>query len=520
MKDQHNQSTSSPNANPEAPPAPTGPPAAEEGADKRRVRMRCGKCGHIHRGMVPSSVRRFTVNCNNCGAPMKFDLGRTGGGSDKSTVATEAGSLRPENAPAEPPKRPVRFTCGSCGKVNEIRVPITGARVRVNCKHCSQVVQLNLGPQPAGPAISRRPQGNREPVPQPSPAEAQGTPDPEAKPSPPVPKPQPAAEPPKQWNVRIGGEGAKIQGPFPENQIRVWIKEGKIKPGHFVRCEPGDWLQAGKEPAFEALFPQTASPPARQAGPAAPMEKAKQEPPAPNPAPEPALPAKTPPPTVQAEEAEDAPEEEWADTAILDDPSETVKPYTAEELEGEQARQAGQTRGATEEDVASLEGEAAARAAVPPAGKPEVAPGPAEPNVNPAIPDTVEAKSPEPEAAGDDTRQETGGTPEERPSGTGTSSAPQIAPEIANARQPPATSKKRCFIATAAFGTPYAPVIDEYRQFRDQVLSATRTGRLTIRLYDIVGPPAAAVIRRSPRLRRHVCWGLEISVPLVRRFSR
>ena len=71
---------------------------------------------------------------------------------------------------------------------------------------------------------------------------------------------------------------------------------------------------------------------------------------------------------------------------------------------------------------------------------------------------------------------------------------------------------KRCFIATAAYGTPMAHEIDLLRNWRDCYLSKRRVGRRFIDIYYRVSPPIANIISKSNLLRRIVRIGLR---PLV-----
>jgi hypothetical protein len=65
-----------------------------------------------------------------------------------------------------------------------------------------------------------------------------------------------------------------------------------------------------------------------------------------------------------------------------------------------------------------------------------------------------------------------------------------------------ATPRKRgCFIATAAFGSPFAAEVEILRQLRDSVLEQSILGRCLIRIYYVVSPPLAALIARSAASR-------------------
>ena len=54
-----------------------------------------------------------------------------------------------------------------------------------------------------------------------------------------------------------------------------------------------------------------------------------------------------------------------------------------------------------------------------------------------------------------------------------------------------------CFVATAAYGTPWAEEINILRKWRDKELSLTYTGSLFISLYNKIGPHAANIIRNN-----------------------
>ena len=61
-----------------------------------------------------------------------------------------------------------------------------------------------------------------------------------------------------------------------------------------------------------------------------------------------------------------------------------------------------------------------------------------------------------------------------------------------------------CFIATAAYGTPWHRDIDVLRNFRDDVLQQTFIGRMFIKTYYAVSPPLAKVVARHHGVRKIV----------------
>jgi alpha-tubulin suppressor-like RCC1 family protein len=70
----------------------------------------------------------------------------------------------------------------------------------------------------------------------------------------------------------------------------------------------------------------------------------------------------------------------------------------------------------------------------------------------------------------------------------------------------------RCFIATAAYGTPMAEEIQILREFRDEYLLTNTLGQALVDLYYRVSPPIAEFITEHPGLRPVVRLGL---VPAV-----
>jgi hypothetical protein len=61
--------------------------------------------------------------------------------------------------------------------------------------------------------------------------------------------------------------------------------------------------------------------------------------------------------------------------------------------------------------------------------------------------------------------------------------------------------KTNCFIATAAYGTPFATELNVLRDFRDQVLMTTAAGRALVRGYYAASPTLAAFILQNDTLR-------------------
>ena len=75
------------------------------------------------------------------------------------------------------------------------------------------------------------------------------------------------------------------------------------------------------------------------------------------------------------------------------------------------------------------------------------------------------------------------------------------------------TGDLNCFIATAAYGTPFEADVVTLRQFRDQALLPTEAGTRMVELYYRCSPPVAAAIARDENLRNLVRMVL---APVVR----
>lgn len=82
---------------------------------------------------------------------------------------------------------------------------------------------------------------------------------------------------------------------------------------------------------------------------------------------------------------------------------------------------------------------------------------------------------------------------------------------------PPQPAKSGCFIATAAYGTPFAREIEVLRSFRDKSMEKNRFGRKLVRVYYQISPRIASVISISELRRELVRFFLN---PLVKLFKR
>ncbi|MEI6088662.1 MAG: CFI-box-CTERM domain-containing protein [Bacteroidota bacterium] len=76
-----------------------------------------------------------------------------------------------------------------------------------------------------------------------------------------------------------------------------------------------------------------------------------------------------------------------------------------------------------------------------------------------------------------------------------------------------AKSKGGCFIATAAFGTPFASEVHVLRIWRDESLLQSSLGKTFVAMYYKISPPIAKFISTRIMLKRIVRWLL---IPLIR----
>ena len=73
-----------------------------------------------------------------------------------------------------------------------------------------------------------------------------------------------------------------------------------------------------------------------------------------------------------------------------------------------------------------------------------------------------------------------------------------------------------CFIATAAYATPFAEEIDVLRNWRDDFLEASYPGRLFIKTYYTLSPPVADNISESVGKRKIVRTALGPIVKILK----
>jgi tetratricopeptide (TPR) repeat protein len=77
---------------------------------------------------------------------------------------------------------------------------------------------------------------------------------------------------------------------------------------------------------------------------------------------------------------------------------------------------------------------------------------------------------------------------------------------------------KRCFIATAVYGSYYAADVMVLREFREQVLLKCSIGRLFVKVYYLTSPVVAKLIAENKALSE--CIRLRVMVPFVRYLKR
>lgn len=77
--------------------------------------------------------------------------------------------------------------------------------------------------------------------------------------------------------------------------------------------------------------------------------------------------------------------------------------------------------------------------------------------------------------------------------------------------------KTDCFIATAAYGTPFSQEVQWLREYRDRVLLQSSLGRRFVQVYYLCSPPIASLLSRTKIGRSVVRWMLTPVVAWCRR---
>lgn len=79
--------------------------------------------------------------------------------------------------------------------------------------------------------------------------------------------------------------------------------------------------------------------------------------------------------------------------------------------------------------------------------------------------------------------------------------------------------RQGCFIATAAYGTPFSKEINVLRNFRDSYLVYRGWGKEIIKAYYKISPPIAEIIEKSENLKKIVRTCLKPIVSLFKEKS-
>ena len=72
----------------------------------------------------------------------------------------------------------------------------------------------------------------------------------------------------------------------------------------------------------------------------------------------------------------------------------------------------------------------------------------------------------------------------------------------------PNETGRQCFIATATYGTPYAPEVILLKEFRDNILCRSFLGRICVRAYEKISPPLSDMISQSRIARKLIRLGI------------
>lgn len=79
-------------------------------------------------------------------------------------------------------------------------------------------------------------------------------------------------------------------------------------------------------------------------------------------------------------------------------------------------------------------------------------------------------------------------------------------------------SSGSCFIATAAYGSSFAPELLVFYRFRDEVLITSKLGSWFVKLYYVISPPIASVISNTEVLRLGTRFFLLVPMLRVAKF--
>jgi hypothetical protein len=91
--------------------------------------------------------------------------------------------------------------------------------------------------------------------------------------------------------------------------------------------------------------------------------------------------------------------------------------------------------------------------------------------------------------------------------------------QVTSSYVPDSKNDSRCFIATAAYGTPMSKEVGALRRFRDRYLLTSTAGRWFVQTYYTISPPLADFIRQHDTLRAAVRWMLKPLVTLAEALS-
>ncbi len=80
--------------------------------------------------------------------------------------------------------------------------------------------------------------------------------------------------------------------------------------------------------------------------------------------------------------------------------------------------------------------------------------------------------------------------------------------------------KEGCFVATAVYGSAFAPQVEMFRILRDTRLMPHSLGRALVRVYYSISPEIAVVLVKKPRLLKMTRWFLDAILVVMRQMVR